>query len=57
MNIEAWERMIRIGFGAALISAPFLFSSNWKWLGLVGIAPLITGMIGWCPMYAWFWRD
>jgi hypothetical protein len=57
MNIEAWERMIRIALGAALLSAPFLLATKWKWLGLIGIAPLVTGMVGWCPVYALFWRD
>jgi hypothetical protein len=57
MNIETWERIVRIGIGAAIIGALFLFTSNWKWLGLIGFAPLITGVIGWCPVYALFWRD
>jgi hypothetical protein len=35
-----------------LLSALFFFSSSWRWLGLIGLIPLITGSIGWCPAYA-----
>jgi hypothetical protein len=57
MNIEMWERLTRIGVGIALLSALFLVSSSWKWVGLVGLIPLITGIVGWCPIYAWFSQD
>jgi hypothetical protein len=49
-NIGGIERIIRIVVGAALVG---LAATNtvgwWGWLGLV---PLITGLIGWCPPYA-----
>jgi Protein of unknown function (DUF2892) len=57
MNIEMWERLIRMGVGVAMLSALFLVSSGWKWVGLAGIIPLITGIVGWCPIYAWFSQD
>ncbi len=57
MNIEPWERMLRVAIGAALLAAIFLITSQWRWLGLIGLAPLLTGVAGWCPLYAWLARD
>lgn len=49
-NIGATERVIRVAAGAIIISMAFLGpQSPWAYLGLV---PVITGLIGWCPPYA-----
>jgi cadmium resistance protein CadD (predicted permease) len=57
MNIEVWERLVRIAVGVAMLSALILVASSWKWVGLLGLIPLVTGIIGWCPVYAWFSQD
>ncbi|WP_346432977.1 DUF2892 domain-containing protein [Breoghania sp.] len=23
----------------------------WKWVGWIGVVPLVTALIGWCPLY------
>jgi hypothetical protein len=56
-NVEPLERFLRIAIGAGLLAAVFLFSAQWRWLGLAGILPLLSGLIGWCPVYAWLARD
>ncbi len=49
-NVHNIERVIRIVAGLAIISLVFVGpQSNWGWLGLV---PLVTGLLGWCPPYA-----
>lgn len=49
-NVGNVERAIRIIVGLAVISLVFVGpQSNWGWLGLV---PLATGLIGWCPPYS-----
>lgn len=49
-NVGNVERAIRIIVGLAVISLVFIGpQSNWGWLGLV---PLATGLIGWCPPYS-----
>lgn len=49
-NIGNTERIIRIVAGLVLIA---LTATNtvgvWGWLGVV---PLATGLIGWCPPYS-----
>jgi len=37
--------------GIALLSLVFLLSGNVRWLGLIGIVPLMTGLAGNCPLY------
>lgn len=49
-NIHPIERALRVIVGLALISMAFIGpKSPWFFLGLI---PVITGFIGWCPPYA-----
>ncbi len=51
-NIGGVERIIRIIAGSAILSLAFTGpQSAWACLGIV---PLATGLIGWCPPYALF---
>jgi len=48
-NVGNADRMIRVFAGVILISMVFIGpKSIWGWLGLV---PLFTGLVGWCPAY------
>ena len=49
-NIHSIERVVRVVLGAFLISLAFWGPANY-WF-LLGIVPLATGLIGWCPPYA-----
>ena len=58
-NIGAIDRTARIIIGVALISVCFFveLSSTNIWLmlfPLIGIIPLLSGIMGWCPVYALF---
>ncbi len=48
-NIHSIERKIRIGVGLILASLAFWGPTN-LWF-LLGIIPVVTGLIGWCPPY------
>ena len=48
-NTNAIDRGIRIVLGLALLSLYF-FGPRTAW-GLVGVVPLFTGMVGYCPLY------
>ncbi|MFM6929904.1 MAG: DUF2892 domain-containing protein [Bdellovibrio sp.] len=48
-NIGNKERVVRIVAGAVLTSLAFWGPTN-LWF-LLGIIPLATGLIGWCPPY------
>jgi Protein of unknown function (DUF2892) len=30
---------------------PMFVTNNSKWLGLIGLVPLLTALVGWCPAY------
>ena len=48
-NVGGIDRMLRILVGLGLIVATLLhYLSAWGWLGVV---PLATGLVGWCPAY------
>ena len=49
-NVGGIDRTIRIIVGLALISLVFIGPQTvWGWIGVV---PLATAIIGWCPPYA-----
>ena len=51
-NVGGMDRTIRIVGGALLIALAATGSVGW-W-GWLGIVPLATGLMGWCPPYAMF---
>lgn len=49
-NVHQIERLIRVVLGLGLVVFAFMDPSNyWFFLGIV---PLLTGLVGWCPPYA-----
>lgn len=51
-NVGSIERTIRIILGLGILSLAFVGpESPWAYLGIV---PLATGLVGWCPPYALF---
>ena len=51
INVGNLDRIVRIVVGLVLLSLPLWLDSSWRWLGLIGIMPLITGLAGRCPGY------
>ena len=49
-NVGGIDRIIRIVVGAALIAAAATGTVG-LW-GYIGVVPLLTGLMGWCPPYA-----
>lgn len=54
VNVGRTERLVRIAVGLALLRLPFWLDTPWRWLGLVGLMPLLTGVAGHCPGYRLF---
>ena len=54
VNEGVFDRVVRIALGYLLLSSFFLIDGNLKWLTLAGIAPIVTGLTGWCPAYVPF---
>lgn len=53
-NIGTAERWLRIIAGLIILSLIYFIDSDWRWIGLIGIVPLATALVGWCPVYALF---
>ena len=50
-NVGKTDKMARIIAGVVIGGAGFYYQS---WLGLIGIVPIATGLMGWCPAYVPF---
>ena len=51
-NIGTIDRALRVVVGVALIAWALLGTSEFAWVGWIGILPLFTAAIGWCPPYS-----
>ncbi|MEI6572590.1 MAG: DUF2892 domain-containing protein [Alphaproteobacteria bacterium] len=53
-NIGVIDRSLRLIIGALLVAwaLPVGFPPmNYNWIGWVGILPVITALVGYCPLY------
>jgi len=48
-NEAPLDRAVRIVIGVALLATVFVGPGTW--LGLFGLVPLVTGLLGYCPLY------
>ena len=54
-NVGQIDRVLRIVIGLALIAGFFLNAdAAYRWLYLIGIVPLATGLTGSCALYSIF---
>lgn len=51
-NVGKTDKVLRIVAGIVLLALFFILDSSARWLGLIGLVPLVTGLVGWCPAYA-----
>ena len=50
-NMSRTERALRLVVGAVLVGSAIRVPTAWGWLGLI---PLLTGVVGSCPVYRMF---
>jgi hypothetical protein len=43
------DRAVRVVVGLGLVVLAFV--APYKWLALVGVVALVTGFVGYCPLY------
>ena len=51
-NVGKTDKILRIVAGLALLLLGA--SGVIGWWGLIGLVPLATGLLGWCPAYSLF---
>lgn len=56
VNEAGWDRALRVLLGVALLVVGFAVvgGTGGTVLGIIGLIPLATGLIGFCPLYALF---
>lgn len=53
-NLGNIDRALRVVLGIALLSLVFILEGGLRWIGLVGLVPLLTALAGNCPLYSIF---
>lgn len=55
-NVGSIDRVARIVIGVALLAFAVMGPADisWKWIGYIGIVPLLTAVLGTCPLYSIF---
>lgn len=49
-NVGGIDKILRIAAGLLLLVLAIMgFGTPWTWIGIV---PLATGLMGWCPAYS-----
>lgn len=51
-NIGPVEKIVRVIIAVVLFSLFFLLDGNNKYFALLGIVPLGTALLGYCPLYS-----
>lgn len=55
-NVGSIDRVLRVIVGVVLVVVGFavMDGSAGIVVGVIGLIPLVTGLIGWCPLYLLF---
>ncbi len=57
INEAGWDRIGRVVLGLALLVVGFGGVVPGPWgiaIGVIGLVPLLTGLVGFCPLYSLF---
>jgi fatty acid desaturase len=57
VNEAGWDRIVRVVLGIALLYLGWagVVTGGWGvFLKVIGFVPLLTGLVGFCPLYAIF---
>ena len=55
INVALFDRSARVVVGIALIAFALGYiapGTNWSWVGWVGVVPVLTALLGTCPLYS-----
>lgn len=52
-NVGSLDRVLRVIAGIVLLALFFIYpDASWRWFTLIGVVPLVTGLMGTCPAYS-----
>ena len=50
-NVGGIDRSVRVVAGLVILALFFVLEGANRWWALIGLAPLVTGIVGWCPAH------
>ncbi|WP_459476527.1 YgaP family membrane protein [Clostridium saccharoperbutylacetonicum] len=53
-NVGSADKAIRFIIGLGLLSSLFVMHGNLKHFGLIGLVPILTATVSFCPLYSLF---
>lgn len=53
-NIGNTEKVIRMIAAVVLFSMWFYLEGNMRYIAFIGIIPLVTSLVSWCPLWTVF---
>jgi hypothetical protein len=56
-NLTAFERVVRVLIGLAIIVVALGFQPPHPWLALIALIPIGTAIFGYCPLYQLIGRN
>ena len=51
INVGKFERLIRVLVGCLIFYIGVVSQIEPKLWGFIGLVPVLTGILGWCPLY------
>jgi len=51
-NVGSADRVVRVIIGLVILSYLFIGEGSARYFGLIGLVPLLTAAIGYCPLYS-----
>jgi len=51
-NVGSIDRLTRVVLGLALLGLLFTADGAFRWVGFIGVIPLLSGITSYCPLYA-----
>lgn len=55
-NMRMLERVVRVVLGIMLLGLFGALPSPWRYLTMIGLVPIATGITGFCPLYHYLRR-
>jgi hypothetical protein len=52
VNVGNDDKVMRVVAGLVLLSLAVVLEGNARWVGVIGLVPLVTGLFGYCPLYS-----
>lgn len=53
-NVGPIDKAVHLVLGLVLLSLFFVLEGDLRWIGLLGLVPLLTALMGNCPLYSVF---